>query len=176
MTSPAPTSPIPVPVLKPTKWPWDLPAHRVVQDSVDRRANKVNRVQRDQKALGVRQALQDLRVPQDPRDRAVCPFKECRGCRARKERKETPASPGHRVSQEAWAHQDVMVHQAKGDFLERMVPPALQDPQGQLAFLEHLESLGSRAARDRKAPWGHLASLEQREREANEATCNLRPW
>lgn len=31
---------------------------------------------RDQMALGVKQALQDLRVPLDPKDQVVCPFKE----------------------------------------------------------------------------------------------------
>lgn len=31
---------------------------------------------RDQMALGVKQALQDLRVPLDLKDQVVCPFKE----------------------------------------------------------------------------------------------------
>ncbi|KAK1332010.1 hypothetical protein QTO34_007687 [Cnephaeus nilssonii] len=45
-------------------------------DSEDQRANEEIRVQRDQMALGVKQALQDLRVPLDPKDQVVCPFKE----------------------------------------------------------------------------------------------------
>lgn len=164
------------PVLKPVKGLWDQQAHRVVQDSGDRKANEESRVQRDQMALGVKQALQDLRVPLDPKDQAVCPFKEYLECQAKKERKGRLACLAHRASQEALVHQDVMAPQARGAFLERMGPLALQDRQGQLAFLEPPESPGSQEAWDPKAPWDPLVSREQRGSEEKEVTCSLRPW
>lgn len=69
-----------------------------------------------------------------------------------------------------------MAHQARGAFLERMVPLALQDHQGQLAFLELLESRGSLEAQDHKAHLGHLVSLVQRESEESAVTCSPKPW
>lgn len=176
MRRPAQNFHIPAPVLKPVNGVWDQQAHQVVQDSEDQRASKVNRVQRDQKALGVKQAPQDLRVPLDPKDQAVCPFKECLECRAKKERKERLVFLAHRVFQEALVHQDAMAHQARGAFPERMDPLALQDHQGQLAFLEPPESLGSQEVWDPKAPWDHLVFPEQRESEEKEAICSLKPW
>jgi len=167
---------IPAPVLKSIPGLWDQQAHQVVQDSEDQRANEVNRVQRDQRALEVTQALQDPRVPLDPKDQVVCPFKECLECRVLKEKKERPAFLAHRVSREALVHQDAMALQARGAFLERMDPLALQDHQGQLAFLETLESQGSQEAWDLKEPWGHLVSLEPRESAEKGGTCSLKPW
>lgn len=73
----------------------------MVQDSEDQRANKVNKAQRDQMDLVVKQALQDPRAPLDLKDQVVCPFKECLECQVKKERKETLAFLAHRVSQEA---------------------------------------------------------------------------
>lgn len=148
----------------------------MVQDSEDQKANKVNRVRRDQRALGGKQVLQDLRVPLDPKDPVVCPFKACLVCPVTKEIKEMLAFLVHRVSLEVWVHQDVMAHQARGDFLERMVLLVLQGHPGQLAFLEPLVSQGSWEAWDHKEPRGRLVSLDQRESEVNEETCNLRPW
>lgn len=148
----------------------------MVQDSEDQKANKVNRVRRDQRDLGEKQVLQDPRAPLDPRDPVVCPFKACLECRVIKEIKEMLVFLVHRVSLEVLVHQDVMAHQARGDFPERMVPLGLQDHLGQLEFLEPLVSQGSRAAWDHKEPWGHLVSLERRESEVNEETCSLKPW
>lgn len=176
MRRPAQTFHIPVPVLKPANGLWDQQAHQVVQDSEDQRANEESRVQRDQMALGVKQALQDLRVPLDPKDQVVCPFKEYLECQVKRGRKERLACLVYRASQEALAHQDAMALQARGAFLERMGPLALQDHQGQLAFLEPPESQGSQEAWDPKAPWDHLVFLEQKESEENEVTCSLRPW
>lgn len=167
---------IPVPVLKSIQGLSDQQAHQVVQDSADQRANEVNRVQRDQKALGVKQVPQDLRVPLDLKDQVVCPFKECLECLELKEKKERLVFLAPRVSQEALVHQDAMALQARGAFLERTGPLALQDHQGQLAFLEPLESQGSQEAWDLKVPWGHLVSLGQRESVEKEATCSLKPW
>lgn len=176
MRRPAQSFHIPAPVLKTVKEVWDQQAHQVVQDSEDQRASEVKRVQRDQKAPGVKQALQDLRVPLDPKDQAVCPFKECLECQVKKERKERLAFLAHRVFQEALVHQDVMARQARGAFPERMDPLALQDHQGQLAFLELPESQGSQEVWDPKAPWDHLVFPEQRANEENAATCSLKPW
>lgn len=176
MRNPAQTFHIPALAQKPQKWLWDRLAPQVVQDSEDLKANKVNRVQRDQKALEEKQALQDLRDRLGPKDPAVCLFKACLECQVKKEIKETVAFLVPRESQEVWAHQDVMAHQARGDFLERMVPLAPQDHQGQLEFLEPPVSRGSRAAWDHKVPWGHLVFLEQRASGVNEETCSLKPW
>lgn len=148
----------------------------MVQDSEDQKANKVNRVQRDQRALGEKQVLQDPRAHPDPKDPVVCPFKACLECQVIKEIKEMLAFLVHRVSLEVWVHLDVMAHQARGDFLGRMVPLDLQDHLDQLAFREPLVYRGSRAAWDRRDPWGHLVSLDQRESEVNEETCSLKPW
>lgn len=131
MMSLAQTFLILAPVLKPMKWLWDQQAHQVVRDSEDQRASKVNQVQRDQMALGVKLVCQDLRVHLDPKDQVVCPFKECPEYQEIKERKEILAFQVHRVSQEALVHQDVMAHQARGAFQERMDPRDLQDHQGQ---------------------------------------------
>lgn len=139
----AQTFPIPAPVLKPATAPWDQQAPQVVQDSEDRRASKVNRVRRDQKVLGVKLALQDLRVPPDHKDQVVCLSKECLGCQAKKGRKERLAHLVRRASQEVSAHRDAMALPARGAFLERMGPLALQDHQGQLAYPEPPESQGS---------------------------------
>ncbi|KAJ8785039.1 hypothetical protein J1605_007595 [Eschrichtius robustus] len=156
MRRPAQSFHIPAPVLKSIKGLWDQQAHRVVQDSEDQRVNTVIQAQRDQMALGVKQALQDLRVLLDPKDQVVYPFKECLECQAKKERKEGLDFLAHRASQEVLVHQDVMAHQAKGAFLERMDPLALRDHQGQLAFPEPLEPQESQEAWDPKAPSGHL--------------------
>lgn len=176
MKNPAQTSHIPAPVLKPMNWLWDQQVHQVVQDSEDQRANKVNKAQRDQMDLVVKQALQDPRAPLDLKDQVVCPFKECLGCQVKKERKEILVFLAHRVSREALVHLDVMAHQARGAFLERMVPLALQDHQGQLAFLELLESQGSLEAQDHKAHLDHLVSPVQRESEESAVTCSPKPW
>lgn len=176
MRRPAQTFHIPAPVLKPIKGLWDQQDHQVVRDSEDQRANEESRVQRDQMALGVKQALQDLRVPLDPKDQVVYPFKEYLECQAKKERKERLASLVHRASQEASVRRDAMALQARGAFLERMGPLALPDHQGQLAFPEPPESQGSQEAWDPKAPWDHLVFREQRESEENEVTYSLRPW
>lgn len=176
MRRPAQSFHIPAPVLKPIKGLWDQRAHLVVQGSEDQRASKVNRVQRDQMALGVKQALQDLRVPLDPKDQVVCPFKECLECQAKKERKERLVFLAHRVFQEVLVHQDAMARQARGAFLEKMDPLALQDHQGQLAFLELPEFQGSQEVWDPKVPSDHLVFPEQRESEENEVTCSLKPW
>lgn len=148
----------------------------MVQDSEDQRGNEVNPAQRDQMALGVKQALQDIRVPLDPKDQVVCPFKECLECQGKRERKERPDFLAHRASREVLVPQDVMDHQARGAFLERMDPLALQDHQGQLAFQVPPESQGSQEAWDPKVPSGHLVPLEQREREEKEVTYSLKPW
>lgn len=176
MMRPAQSFHIPAPVLKPVMGHWDQQAHQVVRDSEDQRANKVNRVQRDQMALGVKQALQDLKAPLGLKDQVVSPFKGCLECQVTKERKERLAFLAHRVSQEALVHQDAMARQARGAFLERMDPQALQGHRGQLAFLEPQESQASQGVWDLKAPWDPLVSQEQKESEENEVTCSLKPW
>lgn len=127
-------------------------------------------------ALGVKRALPDLRAPRGPRDPAVSPFKGCLECQVKKERKEIPDCRAHRVSQAVLVHQDAMAPRARGAFLERTDPPALQVHQGQLAFPEPLESPGSQEAWDPKVPSDRLVSLEQRERGERGATFSPKRW
>lgn len=60
----------------------------------------------------------------------------------KKERKEILAFLAHRVSRELLVHQDAMARQARGAFLGRTDPLALQDHLGHLVFPEPLESRG----------------------------------